>query len=96
MSTQDKITAINLYVENYLQRFGLTTFGTINIKASFKLSNHNENFSNAFEVDSEKEAVEILKEFITIPFVEDIFKNSKFDSSKELFLYVDIQLPKTL
>lgn len=94
MDTKEKINEINLYVEKFLQRFGFTTLGTVNIKASFKLSNYNENFSNAFQVESEDEAKEILKEFITVPFIEDIFKSSMFDSSKDLFLYVDLQLPK--
>ena len=94
MTTQNKIQEINQYVESYFQRFGLTTSDTINIKASFKLSNYNQDFSNAFQVDSESQAKEILKEFITVPFIDDIFKSSMFDESKDLFLYVDLQLPK--
>ena len=62
MDTREKINEINLYVESFLKRFGFTSVGTVNIKASFKLSNYNENFSNAFQVDSEDEVKEILKD----------------------------------
>jgi hypothetical protein len=93
MSTQATVQEINNYVQSYLQRFGLTTFGTININCSFRLVNYNDNFSNAFKVDSEIQAKQILKSFVALPFIEDIFKTSAFDESKDLYLLIDIQLP---
>lgn len=94
MTTEEKIKDINNYVQDFLNRFGLTSFGTINIRCSFKLTNYNNNYSNYFQVDSEDEAKEILKEFITVPFNHDIFKSSIFDSSKPIYLSVDLELPR--
>lgn len=93
MSNYQTIQAINYYVENYLLRFGFTAVGNVTVSTSFRLSNYNKDFSNAFKVDSEYQAKEILKSFVVLPFTDDIFKTSTFDSSKDLYLFVDIQLP---
>jgi hypothetical protein len=93
MSTQITLQLINDYVENYLQRFGFTAFGNVTVNCSFRLSNYNDNFSNAFKVDSEIQAKQILESFIALPFIEDIFKTSTFDESKDLYLFIDIHFP---
>jgi hypothetical protein len=92
VNTRDKVEKVKQYVKNHLQRGGLTSFGTFEAKVYFRLGNHNQNFTNAFQVDSEEEAKEIVKEFTTSP-VDDIFKNPTFDESKDLFLYVEVHLP---
>lgn len=93
MSTQATIQLINDYVQNYLLRCGFTAFGNVNVNSSFRLSNYNDNFSNAFKVDSEIQAKHILKSFVALPFDEDIFNTSTFDETKDLYLLIDIQLP---
>lgn len=41
MTTEEKIKDITLYVESFLQRFGFTAVGNIQVNASFKLTNKN-------------------------------------------------------
>ena len=93
MTTKEKIHQINLYVESVFARHGLSGFGTIDVNVKFTLNNYNDNFSNAFPVESEDEAKEILKEFITVPFSDDIFKDSIYDTTKQLFLHLELQMP---
>ena len=94
MTTKEKIKDINDFVQDFLFRFGFTAVGKVNIRCSFKLTNINNNYSNLFVVDSEEEAIEILKEFITVPFNDDIFKSSNFDNTKTIYLIVDLELPR--
>ena len=95
MSTENKIQLINDYVESFLFRHGFTPFGKISLNCKFWLTNVNlDNYSNYFEVSSEKEAKEIVKVFLTSSFNDDIFKDYVFDKNKPLYLALDVKLPE--
>ena len=92
MITKQKILSVEIYIETYLRRFGYTSLETTNFNISCDLSNQNDEADNVFKVDSEKEALVIAQKFVKEAAIEDIFKNSKFDETKQLFLWIQIQL----
>lgn len=94
MSTENKIQSINDYVESFLFRHGFTQFGKVSLNCKFWLTNVKlDDYSNYFEVSSEKEAKEIVRVFLTSSFNENIFKDYIFDEDKSLYLALDIKLP---
>lgn len=95
MPTENKIQAINDYVESFLFRHGFTPFGKVSLDCKFWLTNiKSDNYSNYFEVSQEKEAKEIVKVFLTSSFNDDIFKDYVIDENKPLYLALDVKLPE--
>ncbi|WP_026976625.1 hypothetical protein [Flavobacterium tegetincola] len=93
MNTQEKIEKVNKYVENFLFRKGFSLLGKVSLNCKFWITNITNESDNYFKVDSEKEAKEIVKVFLTNSYTEDVFKDFIFSESKPLYLALDIQLP---
>jgi hypothetical protein len=90
MSIYDKITE---YIQQDLQRVGLSASYNYQPVLGFKLSNHFSSTSNCFAVSSVDEAEDIVISFIPTAVKGAIFINDVYDESKPLFLLVLVVLP---
>lgn len=90
---QEKIQS---YIDTALNRGGLTSNFNYQPILQFKLTNFNTKTDECFKIDSLDLAEDMVISFISTAKKGEIFINDVYDEDKELFLRVNVVIPKPL